>query len=120
MRPIDPALQAHLNTGTTTLCYCWRLTLASGERLGFTDHDKAVSFDGTVFEAQAGFSASEIESSIGLSVDNLEAQGALSSARLAASRLQAGDFDNATKLSLMDGSKMEFNSSALSDRTPRR
>lgn len=95
MRPIDPNLQAHLNTGTTTLCYCWRLSLASGERLGFTDHDKAVAFDGTSFEAQAGFTSSEIASSLGLSVDNLEAQGALSSTKLAAPRLQAGDFDNA-------------------------
>ncbi len=96
MRAIDPALQAHLNTGTTTLCYCWRLTLATGERIGFTDHDKALSFDGTVFDAQSGFTSTEIESSLGLSVDNLEAEGALSSSKLSATRLQSGDFDNAT------------------------
>ena len=96
MRPIDPALQAHLNTGTTTLCYCWRLTLASGEAMGFTDHDRALIFDSTTFEAQAGFTSSEIESSLGLSVDNLEADGALSSTKLSALRLQSGDFDNAT------------------------
>ena len=96
MRPIDPNLQAHLNTGTTTLCYCWRLTLASTEQMGFTDHDKAVTFDGTVFEAQAGFTATEIDSALGLSIDNLEAQGALCSDQLSAPRLQSGDFDNAT------------------------
>ena len=96
MRPIDQGLQAHLNSGTTTLCFCWRLTLLNGEAMGFTDHDKALTFDGTLFEAQAGFTASEIESSLGLSVDNLEADGALSSGKLAALRLQAGDFDNAT------------------------
>lgn len=95
MRPIDPALQAHLNSGTTTLCYCWRLTLPTGEKMGFTDHDRALIFDGTQFEAQAGFSSSEIESSLGLSVDNLEADGALSSNKLSAPRLQSGDFDNA-------------------------
>jgi len=96
MRPIDPHLQAHLNTGTTTLCYCWRLTLATGEAMGFTDHDKALTFGGTVFEAQAGFTATEIDSALGLSIDNLEAQGALSSDQLSAARLQSGDFDNAT------------------------
>ena len=95
MKTLDPALQAHLQTGTTTLCYCWRLTLQSGQRLGFTDHDVAVLFDGTSFEAQAGFTASEIESSLGLSVDNLEASGALSSAQLSDARLRAGDFDGA-------------------------
>ncbi len=96
MRVIDPDLQAHLNTGTTTLCYCWRLTLATAEQMGFTDHDRALAFDGTVFEAQAGFTATEIDSTLGLSIDNLEAQGALSSDQLSAPRLQAGDFDNAT------------------------
>ena len=95
MKTLDAGLQAHLQTGLTTLCYCWRLTLASGELLGFTDHDIAVVFDGTNFEAQAGFSASEIESSLGLSVDNLEASGALSSLQLSDVRLQSGDFDHA-------------------------
>ena len=47
------------------------------------------------YEAQAGFTASEIESSLGLSVDNLEASGALSSDRLSEERIRAGDFDNA-------------------------
>ena len=95
MRAIDPNLQAHLNTGTTTLCYCWRLILATGEKLGFTDHDVAVIFDGTSFEAQAGFTSTEIQSSLGLSVDNLEASGALSSSKLSDVRLNAGDFDHA-------------------------
>ncbi len=95
MKTLDPALQAHFQTGLTTLCYCWRLTLSSGEKQGFTDHDTAVVFDGTSFEAQAGFTASEIESSLGLSVDNLEASGALSSAKLSDTRLASGDFDHA-------------------------
>jgi uncharacterized phage protein (TIGR02218 family) len=95
MKTLDPNLQAHLQTSTTTLCYCWRLTLQTGEQLGFTDHDVAIVFDGTSFEAQAGFTASEIESSLGLSVNNLEASGALSSAQLSDARLQNGDFDAA-------------------------
>ncbi|MDE2383077.1 MAG: DUF2163 domain-containing protein [Alphaproteobacteria bacterium] len=95
MKTLPPGLSAHLQSGLTTLCYCWRLTLASGEKLGFTDHDRALQFDGTSFEAQAGFTASEIESALGLSVDNLEATGALSSTQLSDTRLKAGDFDNA-------------------------
>jgi uncharacterized phage protein (TIGR02218 family) len=68
----------------------------NGPVLGFTDHDRDLVFDGVTFEAQAGFEASEIESSLGLSVDNLEASGALDSAQLDAERLRAGDFDHAT------------------------
>ena len=95
MKALDPAFQSHLQSGTTTLCHCWRLTLKSGEKLGFTDHDEAVFFDGTSFEAQAGFTASEIESTTGLTVDNLEASGALSSAQLNEARIKAGDYDHA-------------------------
>jgi uncharacterized phage protein (TIGR02218 family) len=96
MRTLPPGLQAHLDSGTTTLCHCWRVTLRSGEKLGFTDHDVTLRFDGTDFEASAGFTASSIESSLGLSVDNMEAEGALQSAKLDEARLQAGEFDHAT------------------------
>ena len=96
MRIIPPALQTHLDSGTTTLCYCWKLTLRSGQIIGFTDHDEAVVFDGVSFEAQAGFSSSEIHSSLGFAVDNLEASGALKSAQLHEVRLNAGDYDHAS------------------------
>jgi uncharacterized phage protein (TIGR02218 family) len=95
MRTLPPGLQAHLDSGSTTLSHCWRITLKGGERLGFTDHDVDMSFDGTLFEAAAGFTGSCIESSLGLSVDNMEAEGALKSARLDEARLKAGDFDHA-------------------------
>ena len=96
MRELPDGLAAHLAGGATTLCHCWRLELRNGEVLGFTDHDRALAFDGTAYEAEAGFAATEIESSLGLSVDNLEASGALSSERLSEARLKAGDFDDAT------------------------
>ncbi len=95
MRQLSAGLQSHLDSGTTTLCHCWRLTLRSGEKFGFTNHDEALVFESTTFEAQAGFSGSEIESSLGLSVDNLEASGALQSGVLDELRLNAGDYDHA-------------------------
>jgi uncharacterized phage protein (TIGR02218 family) len=96
MRTLPPGLGAHLATGATTLCHCWKLVPRGGATLGFTDHDYDVIFDGVTYEAQAGFEASEIESSLGLSVDNLEASGALESTQLDAERLRSGDFDHAT------------------------
>ena len=96
MKPLPPGLQAHLDSGATTLCWCWRMTRRSGHALGFTDHDADLAFDGTAFEAASGFTASEIRSSVGLSVDNLDVESALVSSRLSEAALAAGDFDAAT------------------------
>lgn len=95
MKPISPALAAHLASGATTLCWCWRLTRRDGMRQGFTDHDRAVTFDGTAFEASAGFTASDIKDGLGLSVANLEVTGALSSTHLDEADLAAGLYDDA-------------------------
>jgi len=95
MKELSAALEAHLASGITTLCWCWRLTRRDGETQGFTDHDRDVSFDGTTFEAAAGFSASEIKDAVGLSVDNLEVTSAVSSERLAEADLAAGLYDDA-------------------------
>jgi uncharacterized phage protein (TIGR02218 family) len=95
MKLLPPALQSHLDTGTTTLAWCWRLTRNDGTRLGFTDHDRALVFDGTVFEAATGFTASEIRDALGLSVDNLEVSSALKSDSLGEDDLAAGLYDDA-------------------------
>lgn len=60
-----------------------------------TDHDSPLIFDDTTFEAATGFTASEIRSSVGLSVDDLEVESALVSDRLSETALSAGDFDEA-------------------------
>jgi len=95
MRSLPTGLQDHLDGGATTLCWCWRLIRADGLVLGFSDHDKPVTFDGTVFEASTGFSASEVKGAIGLSVDNLDVSGALQSGSLNDNDLAAGYFDDA-------------------------
>ena len=95
MKQLPAGLQAHLDGGATTLCWCWRLTRRDASRLGFTDHDRDLTFDGTTFEAAAGFTASEMRDSVGLSVDNLEVTSALSSERLSEADLAAGIYDDA-------------------------
>lgn len=95
MKTISPVFQAHLDSGATTLCWCWRLTRRDGVEQGFTDHDRPLTFDGTTFEASAGFTASEITDSVGLSVDNLEVTGALTSSALHEDELAAGRYDDA-------------------------
>ncbi|MDX2264603.1 MAG: DUF2163 domain-containing protein [Hyphomicrobiales bacterium] len=95
MKTLSPSFQAHLDSGATHLCWCWRLTRADGVKLGFTDHDRDLTFDGTAFEAASGFSATEVKDGVGLSVDNLDVSGALSSAHLNEDDLAAGLFDDA-------------------------
>ena len=65
MKTLDPQLAAHLGTGATTLAWCWRLKRRDGATLGFTDHDRDILFDGTVFEAAAGLTTSEIRDGLG-------------------------------------------------------
>ncbi len=95
MKSLSPALQSHLSSGTTTLCWCWKIVRRDGRVLGFTDHDGPLAFGGTTYEAATGFTASEVQSGLGLAVDNLTVSGALSSDSLNESDLAAGLFDNA-------------------------
>ena len=95
MKELPDGLQAHLEEGATTLCWCWRLTRLDGVQYGFTDHDRSLVFDETSFEASSGFAASELSAGIGLSTDNLEAEGALTSDHLNEDELAQGRFDDA-------------------------
>ncbi len=95
MKSLPAALQSHLDSGATTLAWCWRVTRRDGVRLGFTDHDRDLVFDGTTFAAATGFTATEIKDAVGLSVDNLEVESALSSDSLNEDDLAAGLFDDA-------------------------
>jgi uncharacterized phage protein (TIGR02218 family) len=95
MKILPDGLQAHLDGGATTLCWCWKLVRGDGAVQGFTDHDRDLAFGGTLYQAASGFTASEVQSSLGLSVDNLALAGALSAATLNEADLAAGLYDNA-------------------------
>jgi len=95
MRDIPEPLAASLASGVTTLARCWRVTRRDGERLGFTDHDGDVAFDGLTFRAASGMTASAAQSAIGLSVDGLEVVGALDETGLSDADLARGAYDGA-------------------------
>jgi uncharacterized phage protein (TIGR02218 family) len=95
MKQISPGLAAHLAGGTTTLAWCWKLTRRDGVTLGFTEHDCNLTFDGVTYEAACGLTASALETSSGLNVDNLDVAGAFSSLRLDEGDLAAGLYDDA-------------------------
>jgi len=103
VRVFDQDLAQSLAGGATTLCWCWRVTRRDGAVFGFTDHDRDLVVNGLTFEASSGFSASEMSSGVGLSVDNLECEGALDSEALSEEDLDAGLFDDAlVELLLVD------------------
>ena len=89
------ALLDHLGTGVTTVARCWRVARQDGVVMGFTDHDRDLVFEATVFRAGAGLSARAVSQTTGLAVDNTEAAGALSDAAISEGDLRAGRFDGA-------------------------
>lgn len=95
MKSLSPALQEHLDDGTTTLAWCWRIERTDGVVLGFTDHDRTLAFGGTDYEPESGFTASEIRSGSDLSVDAQDAEGALTSDRITETDILDGRWDGA-------------------------
>jgi uncharacterized phage protein (TIGR02218 family) len=86
---------AHLASGVTTLCRVWSVERRDGQVLGFTDHDRDLSFDGITFRADTGLTALALQQGTGLSVDNTEAMGALSDAAISEADIEAGLYDGA-------------------------
>ncbi len=95
MSDFSEAFLAHLGLEATTVCHCWRLTRTDGAVAGFTDHDRALTGDGTVFLPQTGFTSSEARETLGLASDAVDVEGALSSDVLAAEDIAAGRYDGA-------------------------
>lgn len=92
---MDIQFKAHLQSGLTTLARCWCIHRTDGQKHGFTDHDRNLSFDGIEFRADTGLTALAVEQSTGLSVDNTEALGAISDVSVKAEDIEAGRFDGA-------------------------
>jgi len=96
MRALGTDLAAHLAGGVTTLATCWKIVRTDGAVLGFTDHDRALAFDGVSFAPETGADGAMLQSSADLSVDNTEIAGALSSEALSAADLASGRYDGAS------------------------
>lgn len=88
-------LATHLASGATHVCHCWSLARRDGVMLGFTDHDQAIAFDGISFQPESGLSARALASTTGLSVNNTEAVGVLTSDRINETDIEAGRYDGA-------------------------
>ena len=88
-------LQARMASGAATVCRAWVLTRRDGRVFGFTDHDEALVVDGVACVASSGLTAGALERANGLSVDNVEASGALSHDGITEADLRVGRWDDA-------------------------
>ncbi len=94
-------LLVHLQSGETTVARAWGITRKDGVKLGFTDHDCDLAFEGFDFRAETGLTASAIEQGTGLSVDNAEAVGMLCDAAVTDEDIEAGRLDDAEVIAWM-------------------
>lgn len=95
MRTVPDDLRESLAGPATTMARGWRLTRADGRVFGFTDHDEALHFSGTRFEAATGMAAGEAEAALGLSVGTQEIEGALFAEAIMEEDVAAGLYDGA-------------------------
>lgn len=92
---LSASFASHLATGTTTVARCWALTRKDGLVMGFTDHDTDISFDGITFRADTGLTATALQQTTGLALDNTEGLGALSDQAVNEADIDAGRYDGA-------------------------
>lgn len=73
----------------------WRIHITDGTALGFTGHDRDLTFGGLTHRAAPGMLPSAIRRTAGLDEDSAEMRGALSHDALPETWLAAGRFDDA-------------------------
>lgn len=94
MKDTSAELRAHMALGTTTLALLVKLTRTDGVELAVTlDHDRPITFEGDTYLPTLGMVPSTIETSNQLSVDNLDARGALMAIGIAEADIVAGLWD---------------------------
>jgi len=95
MRDIPAGLAAHIESVATTLCRCWSLTRRDGLNLGFTDHDRPLTFDGVTYQATAGLEAAETTAELGFAIGGGDVGGAFTASGLNEADLARGLYDDA-------------------------
>lgn len=95
MKTISSGLSTHLDGEVTTLASCWRIVRRDGQEYYFTDHDRDITFEGNVYEAESSYDRTAIQNNAGFAVDNLDVAGILDSEKISAKEVRAGLFNRA-------------------------
>jgi uncharacterized phage protein (TIGR02218 family) len=92
MRVLEAGFAAHIAQGETTLCHCWKLVRRDGVVLGFTDHDRVLSFGGTDFVPAHGLDGGEVPARLGAQVTTSEVLGVIHAETIAEDDILLGRY----------------------------
>lgn len=95
MRTISASLRAHLQSGSTTLVHCVKITRRDGLVFGFTNHDRDLTVASQVYETALGGELSAMETSDKMNVDTLDMRGFLDALGVNEAEISAGSWDHA-------------------------
>ncbi len=95
MKELPQSLAAHVAGRITTLATCWIVERADAVKLGFTDHDNALTIEDVVCWPQNGLSGSAMSDGPDLATGGGDVTGTLESPALTETDLEAGLWDNA-------------------------
>ena len=101
MRTISSNLQTEIEAGR--ICRCVRVTQSDATVWGVTQHDKALTFEGTTFQPMPGDWQPPIRSKVGTSVDNQQFAGSWEGVSSAEQDLIDGEYDDATVEAILVG-----------------
>ncbi len=90
---MQTTLKNHLAGELLTTATCWKLKLADGEVMGFTDYDEDLNIDNILYKSSSGFTASSIILNSDLKTDNLEIEGILNSGDIKEEDVLSGKYD---------------------------
>ncbi|MEM8825879.1 MAG: DUF2163 domain-containing protein [Pseudomonadota bacterium] len=103
MRPLSDRLATALDAPLASLAFLWRVQRRDGTALGFTTHDRTLTFGGLDYRPAPGMTPSTVTASTTLDVEGLDVAGVLSSDAITARDIQAGRYDGAAvTLTLID------------------
>jgi len=88
-------LGTHIAGRVTTLATCWKIVREDETVLGFTDHDRNLTYDGVVYKANTGYDRTNLVQNIDLGVNNQEITSILDSAAITANDIRAQKYVNA-------------------------
>ncbi len=94
-RTIPAALQTHFAGAVITPALCAKVLRRDGTVLGFTSSTKALTFDSVTYQPGLTFDVSQLRTSEGAGVDNLDVDGLLQSEAITDADLLAGKYDDA-------------------------
>lgn len=97
MKTLSAATLTHLNSETTTFATFWKITRKDSTVQGFTSHSDDVysAVDGITFKAASGVIPSNVATSTGRGVDNLQILGLISSPDITETAILTGAYDDA-------------------------